>query len=173
MRKIKKVFFLRHCKLLYIIFFCLSFCSCVSSKYKSKEYGQKIIQLHSNEESSKIIVYNKHAKIYLERSEVESFVRKNITLEENKIFLENISSPKKDSTFLDNNLNVQTPNQIALFPIVWELLLKGDAKVYDVKNMIYVDKIEFENINNITGISECFILPTKIVFISKIIAIGE
>lgn len=146
--------------------------NCASTNKSKVKHQAQIIKLHNLESDNWLQINNEYITIYFDLSDVIGILENDSLDKSNIELLEYIGNDNVSFNLL-NNLKLESQYEAAVFPIVWNLLKNGNARVYNKKTDSFVNEIEFVRIKYISGEQEYFMLIKGDIFLSKTITIGE
>lgn len=144
-----------------------------ASMPRGEEEKTKLIRLKEQKESTRVTVHNKIVKISFNTDDIKKLLKEVHSPESLKL-LEYINSEAAPVIEIpQNNLQIKNDYQEALFPLIKELLLAGQAEVIDVKDNIEVDEIVFISLSGLNGKQVSFKFKGGDIFYTKILTLGE
>jgi len=156
-------------RLIYIILL-ISFYSCATQNY----VRTKTINLQH--EKGRIVVEDEKYRLYLDVNQVQQYFEdKPIRSEEDEKLLLLLKS-NNDTLIIKNptnNLSLKEDNQVAIFPVLYDFLKKGNCSIIKKQDSMYVKKMRVISVkDNFVGHQVNFIID-KDLYLSCVFSLGE
>jgi len=129
--------------------------SCISLPKKDKVFIKEIKLKEINSEA-KLVVVNDIVKIYLDSELFLRVIERGGISNDEKELLNYVDNTDNPEIRLVDDFNITNTQQDVLYPILWDMILKGRIKLFELKSNSYLTKIKYVKINDFSGEQEYF-----------------
>ena len=150
----------------------LNLVSCISLQKKDK-VRIKEIKLKEINSEAKLVVVNDVVKIYLDSELLLKAIEEDGISKDEKELLNFIDNEDKPEIRLIDDFNITYPRQDALYPILWDMILKGSVRLFELVSNSYLTEIKYVKITDFSGEQEYFMTMNGEKFLIRNRTLGE
>jgi hypothetical protein len=154
-------------ELIFISLFLVSICSCSITRTK------KVIL---NNEKGRVVVVDDKYSLYLDAAKIQQYLdnKSNKSKEEEELFL--TLKNNNDTLFISkpaNDFFLKEDIQVAIYPILYDSLIKGNCSILEKQFNTFVKKIKVVTVKDKFAGHQIHFIIDEYLFLTRVFSLGE